>query len=45
LPGTRQRAFLTAVIERIGVGANQIDIARVGSAQRSISLSHYYCRA
>jgi hypothetical protein len=26
LPGTRQRAFLTAVIERIGVGVNQIDI-------------------
>jgi hypothetical protein len=26
LPGTRQRAFLTALIERIDVGANQIDI-------------------
>jgi site-specific DNA recombinase len=26
LPGTRQRAFLTALIERIDVGANRIDI-------------------
>jgi len=26
LPGTRQRAFLTALIERIDVGADQIDI-------------------
>jgi DNA invertase Pin-like site-specific DNA recombinase len=26
LPGTRQRAFLTGLIERIDVGANQIDI-------------------
>jgi site-specific DNA recombinase len=26
LPGSRQRAFLTALIERIDVGANQIDI-------------------
>ena len=26
LPGTRQHAFLTALIERIDVGANQIDI-------------------
>jgi hypothetical protein len=26
LPGTRQRAFLTLLIERIDVGANQIDI-------------------
>src|SRR5439155_23462096 len=28
LPGTRQRAFLTALIERIDVGADQIDIHR-----------------
>jgi hypothetical protein len=26
LPGTRQRALLSALIERINVGANQIDI-------------------
>src|SRR5262249_52422517 len=26
LPGTRQRAFLTTLIQRIDVGANQIDI-------------------
>jgi hypothetical protein len=26
LPGTRQRAFLTTLIERIDVGADQIDI-------------------
>jgi site-specific DNA recombinase len=26
MPGTRQRAFFTALIERIDVGANQIDI-------------------
>ena len=35
MPGPRQRAFLTALIERIEVGANQIDIrcrpARLGA--------------
>ena len=42
LPGTRQRAVLTRLIERIDVGADQIDIhfGRPGSVRSSISRPH-----
>jgi site-specific DNA recombinase len=46
LPGTRQRAFFRALIDRIDVGAHQIDIhcTRPGSPYSSMSQRHH-CRA
>jgi site-specific DNA recombinase len=46
LPGTRQRAFLTTLIDRIEVGAHQIDIhLRPTRLAALLDVQRHHCRA
>jgi hypothetical protein len=46
LPGTRQRAFLVTLINRVDVGADQIDIhLRPAGSPRSSMSQPPHCRA